>query len=263
MPGKKNNRNNKKKLQKQKQIESMADVSMMSCNNNNAETGTPKAPKRFREPLQGSFLENVLKTPRLSISDSPFKLLNLVDRRFEKLTDVIKELIQESEERMIKEIDKRFEEMKNDIFNITERVTKLETVSDDIVSLKSEVNQLKIQLHRQENSMIASDLRINGVPYRENEDLVSIFQSICQTLKINTPAVKAIYRLQNHNNKHKSYSPNAVIMVKLFSPYDKNFILKSIANFRKRKKTSLLLEHIGENSAEPFYINENLTSANF
>lgn len=234
---------------------------------NNVELLT-SAPKRVRETLQNSLLqnslfENISKTPRLPTNDSPFKLLNLVDRRFEKITEVMKTLIHESEARMIKEFDKRFDLLKIDILNVTQRVTKLESVADDIVTLKDEVSKLKTQLQRQENSLIASDLRINGIPYRREEDLYGVFTTICNNLNVNTPAVKSIYRLQNFNNKHKDNSPNAVIMVKLLSPYDKNFILKSIANFRKRNKTPLLLRHIGENCDRPFYINENLTSLNF
>lgn len=265
--GKKPN-NNKKNLSSKKvqnsnktSESSFKTIEMSSINDNNE--NLTSAPKRARDPMQNSFLDNVLKTPRLSTNDSPFKLINLVDKRLEKFTDVIKTCIEESEARMLKEFEKRFDEMKSDINNITERVSKLEMVADDIVSLKSEVDKLKAQLQRQENSIIASDLRINGIPYDENEDLYQMFQTICGTLGINTPAVKAIYRLQNYNNKGKDYSPNAVIMVKLFSPYDKNFVLKSVANFRKRYKTSLLLNHIGHNSDSPFYVNENLTSTNF
>lgn len=268
--GRKNTNKNSKKANLNKTSEPSSDFmfemsSDMGNNNNNHANNEniTAAPKRGREPLQNSFFDNVLKTPRLSTNDSPFKLLNLVDKRFERFTEAIKTVIEESEARMLKEFDKHFNEIKSDILNITQRVTKLEMVAEDIVSLKNEVGKLKIQIQRQENSIIASDLRINGVPYREQEDLYLMFQTICGTLNINTPAVKAIYRLQNHNNKEQDYSPNAVIMVKLFSPYDKNFILKSIANFRKRNKTPLLLNHIGEDSDRPFYVNENLTSTNF
>lgn len=243
----------------------MSSGSIDNNNTNNSRETLTAAPKRGREQMQFSFNvnDNILKTPRLSTNDSPFKLLNLVDKRFDKITEVMKNLIQESEARMINEFDKRFSDLKTDISNITQRVIALETVADDIVSLKDEVGKLKTQLQRQENSLIASDLRINGVPYRDNEDLYAMFQDICGALNINTPAVKAIYRLQNHNNKDKENSLNAVIMVKLFSPYDKNFILKSIAIFRKHNKRSLLLYDIGEDSDRPFYVKENLTSNNF
>lgn len=239
-----------------------------NSNKSNIKTNTTMqtpiaASKRGREPQQNSLFDAVLKTPRLSHNDSPFKMLNIVDNRFEKLTEVMKTIIKESEQRVLNEFDKRFGELKRDISNITERVNKLETVVDDIISLKNEVNNLKTQLQRQENSLVASDLRINGVPYKDGEDLYNILNSICCLLKINTPAVKSIYRLQNYNNKGNGYSPHAVIMVKLLSPYDKNFVLKSIATFRKNNKCSLLLNHIGIDSDRPFYVNENLTMNNY
>lgn len=221
------------------------------------------APKRNREAAQTTLLDNIQKTPRLSTNDSPFKLINLVDRRFDKIMDTMKSLIEESEVRMLKEIDKRFDELKSDLLDINNRVAKIETVTGELEHLKIEVGNLRAQLNRQENSLIASDLRINGIPYMENEDLYGLFKMICETLSITTPAVKSIYRLQNHNNKIDTYSPDAVIMVKLFSPYDKNFVLKSMANFRKTNKTSLLLNNIGIDSDRQFYINENLTSNNF
>lgn len=96
-------------------------------------------------------------------------------------------------------------------------------------------------MQRQENSFVASDLRITGIPYNKNENLLAVFKQICDVLNIPTPAIKSLYRLQNHNNKDKDYSPNAVIIVKLCSPYDKNFILKCLANYRKANKTDLKL----------------------
>lgn len=220
------------------------------------------APKRNRESLQNSLYDNASKTPRLSISDSPFKLLNIIDKRFENMLAKVGTLLAESESRMEKLFDKRFDELKRDLLDINHRVTKLETVADDIISLTDEVKMLKTQLQRQENSLIASDLRINGIPFMDNENLFDIFNSICGQLKINTPAIKSIYRLQNYNNKHNAYSPDAVIMVKLFSPYGKNFVLKSVSSFRKTKNSPLLLNLIGFNSDRPFYVNENLTSSN-
>lgn len=171
-------------------------------------------------------------------------------------------MFEESEARMEKMLEKRFNELKQDIIDINQRVTKLEAVADDILCLKSEINLLKTQMQRQENSFVASDLRINGIPFKNDENLFGVFENICQVLNINTPAVKSIYRLQNHNNKHKAFSPDAVIMVKLFSSYDKNFILKTLAMFRKDNGSGLTLHHIGLGNDRPFYVNENLTLTN-
>lgn len=221
------------------------------------------APKRLREASQSSFLlENIMKTPRLSNNDSPFKLLNLVDKRFENMQSLLQTMFQESEARLEKMFDAKLNDLKRDMQSINQRVTKLETVVEDVNSLKDEIIVLKTKLQRQENSLAAADLRINGIPYHKDENLLSVFDSICNTLRINTPVVKSIFRLRNQGNKEKSFSPDAVIIVKLNSAYDKNYILRTLANFRKVNKSNLLLDYIGYGSNAPFYINENLTSTN-
>lgn len=48
------------------------------------------------------------------------------------------------------------------------------------------------------------------------------------------------------------------------SVYDKNFFLKTLANFKKTNRDFYFcLRHIGINSDNKFYINENLTKENF
>lgn len=254
--------NNKSQGNNNADDEISTNVSVTECGNIARESITG-APKRMRESSQCSFLfDNVMKTPRLSSNDSPFKLLNLVDKRFESLQNLLKTMFQESEARLEKMFDAKLNDLLKDMQSINERVTKLETVVDEVKNLKGEVQTLKSQLQRQENSLIASDLRINGIPYHKEEDLLSVFNDICNTLQINTPMVKSIYRLQNQNNRVKGFSPDAVIIVKLYSPYDKNFILKTLTQFRQVNKTNFLLNHIGYGSNAPFYVNENLTSSN-
>lgn len=239
-------------------IDNLNAVSETQYTNNNMQN-IINAPKRCREP---SLSGNVIKTPRLSTTDSPFKLLTLVDKRFENLLGLIKTMFGESEARMEIILNKRFDELKSDILDINQRVTKLETVADDIISLKSEVQILKTQIQRQENSVVASDLRINGIPYKKDENLFDVFKSICDVLDVPTPAINSLYRLQNHNNRYQNFSPDAVILVKLYSPYDKNFIMKCLANYRKSYKTELKLSHFGLGGDRPFYVNENLTTTN-
>lgn len=260
---------------------------MDQTGNNNQDSPSPKnvshenrtpAPKRGRNEFEKSIFDNACKTPRISNFNSPFRLVQLLDSRFKKfwdsLTTLMKTLIQESESRILEKIDKMENsmcEMKSDLIKVTERVSKLETVSDELAAMKSEIRELIMQNLRQENSLVACDLRINGIPFFENEDLLAIFDDICYTLNIPTPSVKAIYRLQNRNNKNKSNSPDAVIIAKLMSPYDKNVMLKSIAAFRKANRCPLMLKHIGYKSKstdryksdDPFFIYENLTSNNY
>lgn len=103
------------------------DVSLTSTN-------TP-APKRGRAELQKTIYENVCKTPRLPNIDSPFRLLHLLDSRFEKqteaLTNLMKTLVMESEHGIltkIEQMENNMHELKRDLMEVTSRVSKLESI---------------------------------------------------------------------------------------------------------------------------------------
>lgn len=234
--------------------------------------------KRLRE--SESFLlseENVTKTPRTSKIDpnNRISVLQVIDKRFEeyfeKMKLYMKERANEQFEQMKAFIAEREDILLNKINNITVDLKKevscvnerVDTVANEILEIKAQLQELKHQTLRQENLFVACDLRINGIPYNENENLYNIFDSLCQVINISTPSVKSIYRLKNKNNKNKENSLDAVIIVNLMSPYDKNFVLKSLAIFKKNNKSQLLLNYIGENSNKPFYVNENLTANNY
>lgn len=233
------------------------------------------APKRLRECQLYSNEENLNKTPRLAEYESPYRIVQLIGKRFEKETQQIKALISESESRLLTVLDKSMSDFRRDmskltdrLINLTDRVENVETVANkidamknDIELMKTEINDLKIQKLKQDNMQVACDLRINGIPSEDGENLYQMFDSLCETININTPQVRSIYRIKNvRDNRNIS---DAAILVNLRSPYDKNFILKNIALFRKSNKCSLQLRHIGFDSGKPFYVNENLTSYNY
>lgn len=223
-------------------------------------------------------LRNEAKIACSSFSPSRLEtMFKRIDKQFELLTSKIKESeerilvslnekINDVENRLLTVLDKRVCDIVSEINTVNERVSYLETQCTEIKSLQSEIKTLKLQINRQENITVACDLRINGIPFMKNENLNDIFGSICCALNISTPAFKSIFRLQNRNNKEVN-SPDAVILVKLHSPYDKNFILKSYAQFRKTTRGPLCLQHIGFSSQQynnsKVYLNENLTSNNF
>lgn len=253
----------------------------------------PPSPKRFREI---SLVESATRTPRLS--DSPLRLLQMVDKRLEKQTVEIhtqlKELFKESEARLLNQLEKilcdKLSEIRLDIDDVRQRVTNLETeaiqqklatehkiselqkeivnametannvntVSSESVELKTEITNLRNKLSQNENLAVACDLRIDGIPYNNNEDLYMIFSTMCSNLNIQTPHIKAIYRLKNKNN-----SPAPTILAKMMSPYEKNFFLKTVANYRRRNKDLLRLYLINFDANNPFYVNENLSQTNY
>lgn len=255
---------------------------------NNASKNTNNNNTNKRE--NNSPLTNEAKNARLNLS--PTRLMELMDKRFEKqyqlITTKIESSIQETENRILSQINEKINEIENkinivenrllneldnrivdimsEIHTVRERVTELETGCTEIKLLKTEIKTLKSQIQRQENLAVSCDLRLNGIPFKSNENLHEVFDNICCALNISTPSYKSIFRLQNRNNKEQN-SPDAVVLVKLLSPYDKNFILKSFALFRKNFQCQLCLHHIGfqsdNSSNRKVFINENLTSNNF
>lgn len=225
--------------------------------------------------------------------DSPFRALHALDQRFDKLTStltntltdtltkLIKSEIIKCEERIISEVNKNISEteakllneislsadsLKADFQQITERVTSLESQCSEISALREEIVVLKnsmktteSKLQHYENSSVSCDLRINGVPYVRDENLNMVFENICKSLNMHTPDYKTIYRTKNSQSK----LPDTPIMVKFFSSYDRNSLLRSVALFKKHTKNNILLSHIGFDSQRAIYINENLTAENF
>lgn len=82
-------------------------------------------------------------------------------------------------------------------------------------------------------------------------------------MKVPSPQIENIYRLNKIYKDNKPYTPNdEVIVAKFHFPYEKNFLLKSIAKYRRDNETTLCLKDAGVESDQPIYINENLTPYN-
>lgn len=146
---------------------------------------------------------------------------------------------------------------------VAEQISSLERVADDAGISKAEIRDLQIQVLKQENSLVADELRLNGIPFHKDENILALFECICSKFNLTLPNLKCIYRLQNRNNKKNNISPDAVIIVKFLSPYDKNFFLKRLFEFKKRHNYTLSLNDIGFDSNMPIYINENLSNKNY
>lgn len=191
-----------------------------------------------------------------------------MDKRFEKFTEQILHTIdtkfREFKEDLLRDMREKYKTLETELFAINERVTNLESTTCEIESMKEEIKILKRKIKQQENYPVSSEIRINEIPFVENENLTNIFCNICNIINTPIPNIKSIYRLRNQNNKHKRNSRDGVIIVKFWSAYDKNFLFKSLANHRKLNKGfAFRLRDIDFNSDSKFYLNENLTKSNF
>lgn len=243
------------------------------------ETRSESSAKRARDQQVSSVenYENYAKTPRLSHHDKHFLrdlireseyitgevIKNSIRESEEKHFDYMKNLIKESEKKILSVIENKIDNIKSDLSAITERVKSLELKYTEVEHLKKEITEIKRKMLKQENTVVASSIRISGVPYNDNENLHGIVQNICNSLKINMPQLENIYRLKKIYRNNKPFNPtDEVIVAKLCSPFEKNYLLKCIAKFRSENKTHLCLRQAGFDSDEPIYINENLTPHN-
>lgn len=255
-----------------------------------------KLMKAREDCLTNSLAANTLQSPRPS--ESPLRLLQIVDSRLErqaeKMQNLLRDLFLESEARLLGEIDKRINDMKLDINNITERVTKLESTTNEILGnqlseikkaianvvervtevetnnvnsnrvpksedLETEVAKLRSKISQHENAAVACELRINNIPYYTNENLHEMFNFFCEVINAPIPHITCIYRVKSKITN----TPAPTILVKLSCPYEKNVILKSVALFRRNKRDLLRLSILNFDSNAPFYVNENLSKANY
>lgn len=205
--------------------------------------------------LKKTYGEN---TPISSKNQSP-KIIQLIEQKLMKQTEILTAKIDEAIKNAMTEFENKLQNVTKNLHEITMRVDKIEESVPTINNLRSEISVLKQQLNRYENSNVSCNLRLCGIPSYENENLFDLFSCLCNSLKINTPDVMSIQRMRNFNNK----SNDGVVLVKLFSPVNKNFVLKTISTFKRENKTQLSLNMCGFDSAKPFFVNEDLTRNNY
>lgn len=197
-------------------------------------------------------------TPQLSEYHSSPKLLQLMEKKLMKQFENLTLMLRETEERILKQLDSKVSELKFELHSVNERLNEVESVVSEVKVLKDEVSELQCKLGQYENSLVSCELRINSVPYCENENLNVLFHTLCENLKICTPEIQQIYRIKARNN-----TAAPTILVKCSKPYERNFVLKTIAAHRRKNKGNLQLNMLGLNSNQPIYVNENLSRTNF
>lgn len=257
-----------------------------------SESSSKRARESHQDSNQNSSIEKYNKVPRLTSGDKAFfkelikeseyittekikyairesenttsaVIKNSIMESEEKHFEYIKKLILESEERILSVMEITISDLKNQMNSIIERVEQLEIKSIQIKEIEKEMVELKRKINKQENSVVASNIRITGIPFYENENLQTVFDNICNNIKIQTPRVDNIYRLKKIYKNNKAYNPKEeTIVVKLHSPFEKNFLLKSISKFRRENRANLNLRHAGYESNVNIYVNEDLTPNN-
>ena len=201
------------------------------------------------------------KTPKLVEEGLSIRLLELIDKKHEKLGKALDYKFQrifQTMETTKNDIINELANMREEMQNLNNSVSKLEKDVECSNNLKSVVESLQEQVETLHNKAISSELRILGVPWVANENLHTVFNKICEALNIETPNTISIHRVKRND------SGEGPIIVKLTSANERNQLMRSLALYRRNNnnKGMLRLNNIGFESDSPIYVNENLTSRN-
>lgn len=203
------------------------------------------------------------ETPISHNNKSP-KILQLIEQKYAKQNQIMIAQIEECVKKSVKDalsvLEEKVQKNTQMLQILSERVTNIELSVSHLNEMTNEINKLKTTIKHQENLSVSTNLRLCGIPYDENENLIEIFGKICSFINLKQPNIKSIHRISN--NKKKG-SADGVILVKLFSSADRNNILRSISKYKRECKTQLTLDIFSLNSTTPFFVNEDLTSQNY
>lgn len=183
----------------------------------------------------------------------------------EQRDDIIAQLtavLTTSEERVMQKISELAAETANlklSIAAIEKRVTAVENACADVLTLRSELIATKAQLTALENSAVATDLIINGIPQAAGECLPEVFAKVCSVAQHKPPPLRDVFRLRSVKGNGQNSSSACPIVVKLFSANDRNRLLRSVSLFCKNKKRSLALSDIELPGYANIYLHESLS----
>lgn len=210
--------------------------------------------KQFRKQKTTlTALSTQMSNIETSISDIKTELTNFGSRLF-KIEQEHTELMQEN-----KALRSKIHEFEEALLNVNMEVNKLnvkphvETPTNK--KYASEIKTLKNKLEAHENNTISSDVILYNIPTDQRE-LRTLFNNLCFTLDLVVPGVKDLFRV---GTKGSVSNP---IIVKFHSSFERNLLLRTIANYKRTNNRQLNLKDVGVESDRPIYIRECLTIKN-
>lgn len=161
--------------------------------------------------------------------------------KLESLFDSISSKITEVERALCKKIDTEVAVLSSKVIESAERIAALEAKQ---MSFETEVQRLKAEINKAANNKFAPDITADaiafGIPYTEGENLKSIFNGVCLSIDFLVPQVRDIFRAKPSNN-----NPNSAVVIKFYTPLDRNRTLRAFSDYRKRTKSIISLTAVG------------------
>lgn len=176
------------------------------------------------------------------------KMIKCIEKKFNELTN-----------QLMKTFNEQIKDLKKSVEFCCEKLDEYEEKNKNkeilIKQLQAENKEIKLHINKMEQNEKQNNIEIQGVPFKENENITNIFNNIIETLKCDKESIKVanIFRNKNKNPMTK----NPPIVVSLQNKGSKDVILA-----HKKKYGILFAKNINYEENNTIYINEQLTQFN-
>lgn len=182
----------------------------------------------------------------------------LVGNLSDKLMDIETKLFNKIESE-IKQIQERANEIEDRIASIESEMSIIDKLSKEVELLKTQLDDAK-ENEKKNNSQwdTSTDAVIFGIPFVVGENLKSVVNQVCHSIDFLPPQIRDIFRITPKTSLDK----NTIVIIKFYTPFDRNRVLKAFSDYRKKIKSSVNLRSIGFDWDSTFRIYESLSPEN-
>ena len=178
-----------------------------------------------------------LKKELIAHSDDSFKKLSRELSKFENQLNKIESVVSELETKLVAKIEAEVEVVNNKVRKLEDKIISIESQLQALDKRCCEIDEIRLKVHNDSNlkeKEITSDAVIFGIPFISGESLKSVFNLICHNINFQPPQIKDVFRI-----KPKTSEKHGLVIIKFFSPYDRNRVLKAFGDFRRQNHSAV------------------------
>lgn len=144
------------------------------------------------------------------------KMIKCIEKKFNELTN-----------QLMKSFNEQIKELKKSVEFCCEKLDEYEEKNKNkeilIKQLQAENKEIKMHINKMEQNEKQNNIEIQGVPFKENENITNVFNNIIDILKCDKETIKVenIFRSKNKNTVNK----NTPIVVSLLNKESKDVII--------------------------------------
>ncbi|KAL4703104.1 hypothetical protein ACJJTC_018141 [Scirpophaga incertulas] len=207
--------------------------------------------------------EVLLATIRSEIQRSVAESLeSMVQMYFMKeFNEIKKELTAVRElQNCVEYLSAEYDRMKSELQTSQEKISSLGKVNS---SLSDKLNDLTNRLNLIEQHSRETNIEISGIPENKSENLVSVFQQLCNTVSISVLDTDVLASTRIRKLKEDTERPRSVI-IKLQNTEKRDEILAAVSRYnRKNQNDKLNTSNLGYGGQKlPIYVSEHLSPYN-